>query len=114
MGANIKIAKLHDARREDEVGRRSANLFNKTTLQPTRFNSCDHGTYLTGGSFEPHSHPHMKEIFYFIRGTGTFTLDGVDMPVKAGSIVVVEPNRVHRIVNDGTDMLQHIVCSVTV
>lgn len=111
MGANIKVVKLHNARREDEVHRMSANLFNKSIVGDTRFHSCDHGTYLTGGRVQPHSHDALTEIFFFIRGTGVFTLGDEEIPIKAGSLVVVPPKTLHSIVNNGNDILRHIVCS---
>ena len=114
MGANIKVVKLHSAKREDEVHRMSVNLFNKGVVGETRFASCDHGTYLTGGKVQPHQPEHLKEIFYFTRGTGIFTLDGKEIPIKAGSAFVVPPRSVHSIVNTGDDILQHVVCSTVV
>lgn len=112
MGANIKIARLHNAKREDEIHRMAANLFKGDDIGDTHFFSCDIGTYLTGGKVQPHDHDNLKEIFYFIRGTGKFVLDGKEIPVKGGSIVVVPPKSVHSILNDGNDILQHVVCSV--
>lgn len=114
MGANIKIVKLHQALHEDETSRISRNFVKSKDLESKNFNSCDHATYLTGGGVAPHNHVGVEEVFYFIRGEGVFTLNGQDIPVKAGSVVAVPPESYHGIRNTGNDILQHIVCSARV
>lgn len=111
MGANIKIVKVHQATHEDETSRISRNFIKGKDVDALSFNSCDHGTYMTGGGVAPHSHDDLEEVFYFIRGTGIFSLDGREIPVKPGSVVVVPPKSVHGVKNTGDDVLQHIVCS---
>lgn len=113
MGANLKVVKLHKTMHEDEVSRVSRNFFKDYDVEGV-FNSCDHGTYYTGGSVPAHSHDDVHEIFYFIRGTGLFILDGKEIPVKPGSVINVPPKSVHEIRNTGVDLLQHLVCSVIV
>ena len=111
MGANIKMVKLQNAKHEDEVSRVPRNFFKGDA---STFHSCDHGTYFTGGGVASHNHESIEEIFYFIRGTGVVILDKEEIPVKAGSVVVVPPKSFHEIKNTGADILQHIVCSAQV
>ncbi len=114
MGANIKLVNINNTIHEDEVSRVSRNFFKNENLGGDSFNSCDHGTYFTGGSAPAHSHEDAHEIFYFIRGNGILYLDGKEIIVKAGSAVNVPPNAIHEIKNTGDDILQHVVCSVIV
>ena len=93
MGANIVITELHDALHEDEISRISRNFFKWRDIGASVLNSCDHGTYFTGGEVPAHVHENTEEIFYFIRGNGVMVLDGKEVPVKAGSVVPV-PARV--------------------
>ncbi|WP_373893746.1 cupin domain-containing protein [Virgibacillus sp. CBA3643] len=114
MGANIKMVKLQNAFGEDETSRIPKNFIKGNELNSISFNSCDHGTYFTGGGVAAHNHIGIEEIFYFIRGTGIVILDDEEIPVKAGSVVVVPPETYHAIKNTGEDVLQHVVCSAHV
>ena len=114
MGANIRIVNTNNAFCEDEVSRISRNFFKGKDLDFKYFNSCDHGTYLTGGSAPIHIHSDLEEIFYFIRGTGIVFLYGKEIKVKAGSVVAIPLGVTHGIRNIGKDILQNIVCSAIV
>jgi len=114
MGANIKVVSVNKAFCEDEASRISRNFFKGKDLDFKYFNSCDHGTYLTGGSAPVHVHEGLEEIFYFIRGTGVVILNGEEIKVKAGSVVAIPPGITHGIRNTGKDILQNIVCSAIV
>lgn len=114
MGANIKLVRLKNAVGEDENSRIPKNFIKGNELNSIDFNSCDHGTYFTGGGVAKHNHDDFEEIFYFLRGTGVVILDDEEIPVKAGSVVVVPPKSFHEIQNTGEDILQHIVCSTHV
>lgn len=114
MGANIKVVNVNKAFCENEVSRISRNFFKGKNLDFKYFNSCDHGTYLTGGSAPVHVHQDLEEIFYFIRGTGVVILNGEEIKVKAGSVVAIPPGVTHGIRNTGKDILQNIVCSAIV
>lgn len=114
MGANIKMVKLQNAFHEDEVSRVPRNFIKGNELNEIDFNSCDHGTYFTGGGVAAHKHENLEEIFYFLRGTGVVTLNEQEISVKAGSVVVVPPETNHSIKNTGEDVLQHVVCSAHV
>lgn len=43
----------------------------------------------------PHYHQRATELYYVLDGAGTLTLDGVDHPVRTGSIVHIPPRVVH-------------------
>jgi len=44
---------------------------------------------------KPHFHKIATEIYYVLEGEGTVTLDGVEHPVRKGSIVQIPPGVVH-------------------
>lgn len=54
-----------------------------------------------GGTQPPNSHPRSVEMFWFIAGEGVATSDGVEMPVRAGQLLVLPPGSVHHIRNTG-------------
>ena len=53
-------------------------------------------------------HSHRSEKWNIIAGTGLVTLDGKEIPVKAGSIIDVPLGAVHRMANTGQDKLVFI------
>ncbi len=114
MGANIKRIKLANTYAEDEISRSSINFVKGKDVGADYFNSCDLGTYLSGGDVPQHVHDDIEEVFYFLRGTGVVYLDKKEIPVKAGSVVPVPPGVYHGIKNTGRDVLQHLVCSARV
>lgn len=44
---------------------------------------------------KPHFHKVATEIYYVLEGEGTVTLDGVEHPVRKGSVVQIPPGVVH-------------------
>ncbi|MCG1011525.1 cupin domain-containing protein [Tepidanaerobacter sp. GT38] len=114
MGANIKLLKLHETRREDETTRMSRNFVKRKEFNCATFNSGDYGTYLSGGFVPEHTHSDIEEVFYFTRGSGIVILDGKEIPVSAGDVICVPPGVRHGIKNNGLDVLEHIVCSAKI
>ncbi len=64
-----------------------------------------------GGTSPAHRHPH-PQIFYVISGTGIVRLDGVEHPLKPGSVVRVLDGELHDFVNTGTEDLVMIELQV--
>lgn len=61
-----------------------------------------------GGAQPPNSHPNSVETFWFLRGEGIAVSDGVEMPVRAGQLLVLPPGSVHFIRNTGPGRLYAI------
>jgi mannose-6-phosphate isomerase-like protein (cupin superfamily) len=61
-----------------------------------------------GGAQPPNSHPASVETFFFISGSGVAYCDGHIEPVRAGQLLVLPPQSLHRIENSGTDRLYAI------
>jgi len=49
---------------------------------------------------KPHFHKVATELYYVLRGSGTVTLDGVEHPVRPGSMVHIPPGVVHSAAGD--------------
>jgi mannose-6-phosphate isomerase-like protein (cupin superfamily) len=58
-----------------------------------------------GGAQPPNSHPASVETFWFLAGEGVATSDGVEVPVRAGTLLVLPPGSVHHIRNTGPGRL---------
>ena len=57
------------------------------------------------GNIGLESHPHVEQLLFVARGVGKAILDGVETPVKVGSLVVAKPSARHDIVNTGDEAL---------
>ncbi|MBR4992701.1 MAG: AraC family transcriptional regulator [Lachnospiraceae bacterium] len=65
------------------------------------------------GKWEYQSHSHnFTQIFYFLNGKGSFTLDGTPYPIKSGDIVIVNPHIIHKKHSDSRYRLEYIVFAV--
>jgi mannose-6-phosphate isomerase len=56
---------------------------------------------LAGHRLSYQRHAHRAEHWFVIRGSGHVTLDGVDLPVEAGTAIDVPRGAAHRITNTG-------------
>ena len=70
----------------DESGNRHIPQVAQTRLLPNQVSS-------------EHHHKDMTELFYFLEGEATMTVNGKAMVVKKGTCVCVEPYDTHEIVN---------------
>ena len=67
--------------------------------------------FLSWGFYGPHvwqNHPHthsFHEVCLAYAGSGTFTAEGTEHPVTAGTVFLARPGEVHRIVSHPTDGL---------
>jgi mannose-6-phosphate isomerase-like protein (cupin superfamily) len=61
-----------------------------------------------GGTQPPNSHPRSVETFWFLHGEGVAISDGTEVPVRAGTLLVLAPGSVHQIRNTGPGRLYAI------
>ena len=61
-----------------------------------------------GGAQPDNSHPASTETFLFLSGEGVAHCDGLTTPVRAGQLLVLHANSLHRIENTGSDRLYAI------
>lgn len=65
--------------------------------------------FLPGKQLQP-PHQHANEEFMFIiDGSGTWTLNGQESPIKKGDLMYAKPWDIHGIANSGTDTLKFFV-----
>jgi len=72
--------------------------------------SLAEATVPPGGETAEHYHRISEEIYLFISGMGTMTLDRDEAPVRAGDCVVIPPGAVHKLRNPGTEPLVLMCC----
>lgn len=59
-----------------------------------------------GEALGGHYHREVEETFYVLEGQGTFTVNGEDLPVRAGEALRMEPTDRHDIRNDSAAPLK--------
>ena len=70
-------------------------MFNVMTLAP-------------GNSIGEHTHEGDNEIFYFLKGTGTYNDNGTYVKVGPGDTAICNDGELHGLVNDGDEPLEYI------
>jgi mannose-6-phosphate isomerase-like protein (cupin superfamily) len=65
-----------------------------------------------GTSIGIHRHESDEELYYFLSGKGTMTLDGKRQEVMAGDVSVVVPGGEHGLENTGNEDLRFIVVGI--
>lgn len=78
----------------------NGRLFAKLTLSP-------------GSSIGPHEHVGEAELFYFLKGEGVVTDDGVETPVRAGDAMTTASGYKHSVENTGHEDLVIIAAIIT-
>ena len=62
--------------------------------------------YLAGkGEMERHTHTEKRECYFFFKGEGFAELNGVRYAVEPGSVVLIEPNTLHTVINEKDEPL---------
>lgn len=56
-----------------------------------------------------HYHEKMYEIYLVAQGHSVMMIDGVEVTLKAGDAMVVEPNEVHTFVSSSEDYLHFVI-----
>jgi len=51
----------------------------------------------------------LEEVYYFLEGEGIMTVDGDEVPVKAGDAILVPPGANHGLLCTGTDPLKFLI-----
>ena len=65
--------------------------------------------FLPGTRLHPPHLPPNEEFQYVISGTGTWHLNGKDIPLEAGDLMYAKPGDLHGIANTGTEPLRFFV-----
>jgi mannose-6-phosphate isomerase-like protein (cupin superfamily) len=59
--------------------------------------------YATEAIDEPHRHERQTEIYLVAAGAAVATIDGVEVPVRAGDVLIVEPHEVRAFTSSSED-----------
>jgi mannose-6-phosphate isomerase-like protein (cupin superfamily) len=59
--------------------------------------------YATAALDEPHRHRTTTEVYLVLAGTAVALIDGVEVPVKAGDVLVVEPPEVRTFISSSAE-----------
>ncbi|MFN8488866.1 MAG: cupin domain-containing protein [Caldilineaceae bacterium] len=65
--------------------------------------------YANVGINLPHYHAAMYEIYLVAKGTSTALVDGKEVHLQAGDMLVVEPNEVHTFIESSSDYLHFVL-----
>ena len=87
----------HAQWRPDKMGK--ATLFESARLL------VGLNAFEAGQAHELHSHGGMDKLYYVIEGDGLFLLEGRQLPMRAGDLMVAPEGIPHGIRNSGTDRL---------
>jgi quercetin dioxygenase-like cupin family protein len=58
---------------------------------------------------EEHYHSQMYEVYLIAQGQSVAVVDGQEIKLKAGDMLVVEPHEVHTFVNSTEDYLHFVI-----
>jgi mannose-6-phosphate isomerase-like protein (cupin superfamily) len=58
---------------------------------------------------DPHVHQSMYEVYFVARGTSVAVVDGRQVDLRAGDLLLVEPGEAHTFVDGSDDYLHFVV-----
>ena len=90
----------------------SKQVFLRSADTPTNITQVAYGMFTRQDFCEMHTHRTMEECFYFIRGTGVYTVDAVKIPLQAGVFVRIPAGVPHRLEAVGNDPLEYVYFGV--
>lgn len=67
-----------------------------------------YGRFMPGETCEEHVHPTMEECFYFIKGIGTYTVDGKAYPLEPGAFLRIPAGVPHKLEAEGDEDLEFV------
>ena len=88
---------------------RRRRLFGESSRLPIRIEIWELDPGVTEGN-HIHQEPRpLEEVYYFLEGEGIMTIDGDEVPVKAGDAILVQPGANHGILSTGADPLRLVI-----
>jgi mannose-6-phosphate isomerase-like protein (cupin superfamily) len=83
-----------------------------TAVGSSQQHSLAHIELPPGKASLKHYHPIAEESYYILNGTARLVIDGETFTMTPGQAVVITPEQVHQIFNDGPDVLHFLaVCA---
>ena len=88
---------------------RRRSLFGESSRLPIRIEIWELDPGVTEGNHIHQEPKPLEEVYYFLEGEGIMTIDGDEVPVKAGDAILVPPGANHGILSTGADPLRLVI-----
>ena len=77
----------------------------------TKNHSLVHVSLPVGKMSSSHYHKVTEETYYILSGNATMTINGKSFKVEPNLAILIMPNEVHQIINDGEEQLEFLTIS---
>lgn len=65
--------------------------------------------FANAGINEPHYHNVLREVYLVARGSSTMIIDGMEVVLNAGDVIVLEPGELHTFVRNTDDYFHFVL-----
>jgi quercetin dioxygenase-like cupin family protein len=65
--------------------------------------------YANEGVNDPHYHRELREVYLVARGSSKIVVDGCELTLSAGDVIVIEPGEVHTFVENTSDYFHFVL-----
>ncbi|MFA9392689.1 MAG: cupin domain-containing protein [Prolixibacteraceae bacterium] len=73
-----------------------------------------YASFNPGESCELHEHPTMFEYFFFISGTGIYTIDEIEYKISSNTFLEIPPKSIHKLTNNGLVDLKFVYWGIAI
>ena len=87
-------------------------VFLKSGDSETALTQFAYGKFVPGEICEEHLHPTMEECFYFLKGTGIYTISGTVYPLEPGVFLRMLAGALHQLEATGNEDLEFVYFGV--
>jgi len=81
-------------------------------LQPGTVQMVNWAKLLPGRSFASHYHQDMQEMFIMVAGVARLLVDGVEVTMKPGDTVRIDPGEVHEMFNETDEPAEYLAIGI--
>lgn len=87
-------------------------VFLRNADTPTAITQVAYGTFTNADYCELHTHATMEECFFFLKGTGCYTVGDLQIDLQPGVFVRIPAGAVHRLEATGDQPLEYVYFGV--
>ena len=87
-------------------------VFLRNSDTPTSVTQVAYGQFSSNDFCELHAHSTMEECFFFMKGTGTYTVGEQIIPLHQGVFVRIPAGVMHRLEATGQELLEYVYFGV--
>ena len=110
-GSDVEFAPASHER-ADAIGVVRRVLATKDAFQAGQVMMLNWAQLPVGSSFQSHYHEDMQEAFLIIQGCATMTVDGKDVELDRGDLVIIAPREIHSMKNTGEETTEFVVFGI--